>query len=93
MTRPILLAALLALPLPALAQDEAAATAVAQAMVAEVSPSAETAALLASCIVATATPEERAQLAAAPGASTALAPLVNGIMERPATIACIQANS
>jgi hypothetical protein len=43
------------------------------------------------CIVATAQPEEKAQLAAAAGPSAALAPVVNAVLARPATIDCIKA--
>jgi hypothetical protein len=43
------------------------------------------------CIVAQARPEEKAQLAAAPGPSADLAPTVNAVLARPETIGCIQA--
>jgi len=44
-----------------------------------------------SCIVASAQPEEKAQLAAAAGPSPELAPIVNAVIARPETIQCIQA--
>ncbi len=43
------------------------------------------------CIVASAQPEEKAQLAAATGPSPELAPVVNAVLARPATIDCIKA--
>lgn len=43
------------------------------------------------CIVATAQPVEKAQLAAAGGPSVEIAPVVNAVLGRPETIECIRA--
>jgi hypothetical protein len=43
------------------------------------------------CIVATAQPEEKAQLAASAGPSVEIAPVVNAVLGRPETIDCIEA--
>lgn len=43
------------------------------------------------CIVASAQPEEKTQLAAAAGPSPELAPVVNAVLARPETIDCITA--
>jgi hypothetical protein len=43
------------------------------------------------CIVASAQPEEKAQLAAAAGPSMEIAPVVNAVLARPETIDCIKA--
>ena len=81
------------LAVPALAQtgdEDARANAVVLPMIQE-QVAGYHAQVVTSCIVATAQPEEKAQLAAAPGPSPELAPVVNAVLARPETIQCIQA--
>ncbi len=77
---------------PALAQqsaEDAQANAVVLPMIQEMIPGYH-GQVVTACIVAQAKPEERAQLAAAPGPSADLAPIVNAVLARPETVGCIQ---
>ena len=84
---------LLLLAAPVLAQtqtpEQVAANAVLLPMMTELSP--QDGPVLAACVVAGAAPEEVAQIAAAGAPTPDLAPLVNAILTRPATLGCIQA--
>ncbi|TNC70366.1 hypothetical protein [Rubellimicrobium roseum] len=90
--KPILLLTLGLLASPALAQtaEDAQANAVVLPMIQEMVPGRD-GQIVAACIVATARPEEKAQLAAAPGPSADLAPVVNAVLARPELAACVSA--
>ena len=47
--------------------------------------------VLAACVVGTATPAELATMVAAPGPSAEIGTVINAILSRPESIACIQA--
>jgi hypothetical protein len=85
--------ALALLALPALAQqtaEDTQANAVVLPMIQEQIPGYH-GQVVTACIVAQASPEEKAQLAAAPGPSAELAPIVNAVLARTETVGCIQA--
>lgn len=93
MKRSILALTLGLLAAPVLAQtsdEDTRATAVVLPMIQE-QVAGYHAQVVTSCIVATAAPEEKAQLASAGGPSAELAPIVNAVIARPETIQCIQA--
>ena len=81
---------LLAAPVLAQTAEDTQASAVVLPMIQEMIPGYQ-GQVVAGCIVASAQPEEKAQLAAAPGPSADLAPIVNAVLARPATIDCIKA--
>ena len=88
-----LLALALALPVPALAQqtpEQQTAYAVMLPMFQEMLPGYQ-GQVLASCALATATPEETAQIAAAGAPSEAVAPVINAIVARPEILDCVKA--
>ena len=86
----VLLAAMAAIPAAALAQDDApTATALAliTPMLDEIAPGAPGAALT-TCVIANATPDEIATLAAAAGPDDSIGALVTTILARQPTIDC-----
>lgn len=86
-----LLLALVLIPGAALAQSETeTATALVLPMIQEIQPG-PAGEVLTGCIIATATPEEIATFAAAPGPSAEIGAVINGILQRPETMQCLQA--
>lgn len=91
MTRFLVLATLTLFPMAGLAQDAtAAATSLITPMMEEIAPGAPGVALT-GCVIANATPEELATLAAATGPSNDIGTLVSAILARQPTIDCATA--
>ena len=92
MTRLYVLAALALIPGAGFAQDPAtdAATALITPMLDEIAPGAPGVALT-TCVIANATPEELATLAAATGPSDDIGTMVSAILARQPTIDCATA--
>jgi uncharacterized membrane protein YeaQ/YmgE (transglycosylase-associated protein family) len=74
----------------ALTPDQDKALALIGPMLQEVAPGAG-GQVLATCVVGAATPEELAQLVAATGPSAEVGAIINAVIARPETIACLQA--
>ncbi len=86
-----LLIALALLPSAALAQsDSDKASALILPMIQEIQPG-RAGEILTGCILQSATPEELAALATAPGPSAAVGNQINAILVRPAVMECLQA--
>lgn len=89
----ILILALGLLAAPVLAQtsgEDAHANAIVLPMIQEMIPGYH-GQVVTACIVASARPEEKATLAAAPGPSQEVAQVVNAVLSRPETVSCVQA--
>ena len=92
MKNAVLILALALSAAPAFAQqteEDARASAVVLPMIAEMIPGYH-GQVVTACIVASAQPAEKAQLAAAAGPTPELAPVVNAVLARPETVSCIQ---
>lgn len=89
MTRFTALSVLALLPCAAMAQDEAqtAATTLITPMIDEIAPGEPGVALI-GCVIANATPEEIATLAAATGPSDEVGAMISAILARQPTIDC-----
>lgn len=86
-----ILLALALVPAAAMAQSEAdTARALVLPMIQEIQPG-PAGEVLTGCIIAAATPEEIAAFAAAAGPSAEIGGLINGILQRPAVMQCLQA--
>lgn len=93
MKKAILTLTLGLLALPVLAQtseEDAHANAVVLPMIQEMIPGYH-GEVVSACIVASAQPEEKAALVAAPGPSQEVAQVVNAVLSRPETVGCVQA--
>ena len=86
-----ILLALTLIPGAAMAQsDTDKAHALVLPMIQEIQPG-PAGEVLTGCIVSAATPEEIATFAAAPGPSAEIGAVINGILQRPAALQCLQA--
>lgn len=90
--RPFVIAVLVAAAVqPAWAQSEMdRAQALVLPMIQEIQPG-RAGEVLTGCLLAAATTEEIAALAAAPGPSAEIGALINTLLQRPATLQCLQA--
>lgn len=88
--RRILIAALLCPTMVFAQSDTDRAQALLLPMIQEIQPG-RAGEVLTGCIISSATPEEIAAFAAAPGPSAEIGAVVNGILARPQTMQCLQA--